>query len=156
MTIQVGDIVMMRQDVLVEFRNRYGVVRELRGAEARVEVDGHNVDSWFYLDHLTAIPAREPPKWRPGRSSGQTIWFGEDVLHGMVQTRAIATRICDAMNAYGPMYGALEKILALATWDEEGRGDEPDEDDMCEALLEIHKLASVALRRAAPTGSENT
>jgi hypothetical protein len=49
---------------------------------------------------------------------------------------------------------ALHKIVGLATWDEEARGDEPDEDDMIEALTEIHRVAREALwPRPTPTGS---
>ena len=54
--IKVGDTVTMTSDVLVEYRHRVGVVRELRGIEARVEIAGHNVDPWLYLEHLIKIP----------------------------------------------------------------------------------------------------
>lgn len=57
--IGVGAIVTMTSDALVEYRHRVGVVRELRGREARVELSGVLVDRWFYLDHLMLVPGEQ-------------------------------------------------------------------------------------------------
>lgn len=43
----------------------------------------------------------EPVRWRVGRSTKRTIWYGDDVVHGMVDSPAIASRICEALNVLG-------------------------------------------------------
>lgn len=51
--------------------------------------------------------------------------------------------------------GVLREVLELATWDEEEHDDfEPTEDDMSEALTEIHRLAAMVLRPSPSNGTE--
>lgn len=52
-------------------------------------------------------------QWRVGRSTGRTIWYGEHTLHGMVDTSAIATRICVAMNEIETAKELLARAHAL-------------------------------------------
>lgn len=66
--------------------------------------------------------------WRVGRSTKRTIWFGENVLHGMVDTPAIAERICVAMNEHESLkarVAELESAIGIAV------------PTACRALLEM-------------------
>lgn len=79
-------------------------------------------------------------RWRVGRSTGRTIWYGEDVLHGLVDTPAIASRICEAMNEIGPLrarVAALETAIkrAGATCIHHEDADVPMTEDACALCL---------------------
>lgn len=52
----VGDTVTVASHALFKYRHRTGVIRELKGPEARVEIDGILVDRWFYQTDLHRIP----------------------------------------------------------------------------------------------------
>lgn len=63
--LHVGETVTVTSsDALREHRGRIGVIREVRGAEARVEIDGFLVDPWIYLQHLTRVPCSSEARFQ--------------------------------------------------------------------------------------------
>jgi len=75
-------------------------------------------------------------QWRVGRSTKRTIWYGEDVVHGMVDLPEIAERICRAMNEHEPLkarVAELEKALKRAPCSFPGEfpGEDCTEADPC-------------------------
>lgn len=82
-----------------------------------------------YADLNEPEETREPrvAVWRTGEA-GRTIWWDDYVLHGIVNTPEIATRICEAMNEVDSLRAvakAAGEYLEAFMWDEE-EGDGPE------------------------------